>query len=288
MSAVVVTGSRGFIGSHFLEYAGFENAILIDRPEADLRGECLRGIADVDAIFHFAARMRMDGDVPASEYVLDNILGTTNLLEAARRIMTSNGRFINFNSVEALGDPSSPYAASKAAAAYMGRAFYRSHRLPVINVFCTNCFGERQNRKNFVPAVVRAVMKKQIVGIYADATGNSGSRIWTYAKNAAAACIYLYLHGRAGEPYTIFNGIKLTNLEMAERIAAILDLPLDAKLINANKERPGYDFQYAPESLPRNPVVGWLPPFEFESSLRQTVNWYRDEIERAWNEGGDF
>ena len=317
---VLVTGGAGFIGHHFVEYLLEETAaevVILDRLSGagdqgrlaaldcwererarvrlywhDLKapiGEALaHRIGKVDAIVHFAASSHVDTSIsdPAL-FVLDNVLGTTNLLTAARTLLADAGLFINFSTDEVFGPvskgepaktetdawrPSNPYSASKAGQTAMGWAFHRTFDVPVLTTYCLNVFGERQHVEKYVPRIIRAVLSGEELTVHIGPDGRPGSRTWLHAANVAEAVAHILDIGKAGDAYNIVTADERDNLQVAQAVASALGKPLHYKTEAGDVSRPGYDARYSIDGS-RLAASGWKPSLSFQDGLERTVRW---------------
>jgi dTDP-glucose 4,6-dehydratase len=303
---LLVTGGAGFIGSNFirywlrthpddrilnidkLTYAGNRNNLEglpasheflqsdICDPTMD---DCSRG---VDCVVHFAAESHVDRSIDSAEiFVKTNVLGTQRLLEAARRQRVA--RFVQIGTDEvygALGEtgefteqsplqPSSPYSASKAAADLLARAYFHTHKLPVIITRCSNNYGPYQHPEKFIPLLTTNALQDKPVPVYGQ---GAQVREWLHVEDHCRALEAVIERGRPGEIYNIGSGHRLSNLLVAETILRQLGKP--ASLIQFVADRPGHDFRYAVNSDKLRGELGWQPALEWEVALRQTVDWY--------------
>jgi len=305
---LLVTGGAGFIGSNFIRYwlqKHPEDRILnIDKLtyagnrknlegltgaheflHADIcdpvMGDCMRG---VDCVVHFAAESHVDRSIDAADiFVTTNVLGTQRLLEAARRERVS--RFIQIGTDEvygALGETgefteqtplqaNSPYAASKAAADLLARAYFHTHQLPVIITRCSNNYGPYQHPEKFIPLMTTNALQDKPIPVYGQ---GAQVREWLHVEDHCRALEAVIERGRPGEIYNIGSGHRLRNLQVAETILRLLGKP--SSLIQFVADRPGHDFRYAVDSSKLRGEAGWQPKMEWEEGLQQTVEWYRD------------
>ena len=316
---VLITGGAGFIGHHLCEHilrntdweivsldrldtSGNLNR-LADLPvwqkekqrvrivfhdlKAAINGQLNSQIGRVDYILHLAAASHVDRSIedPVS-FVMDNVVGTANLLEWARRHDRLQ-RFIYFSTDEVFGPAPSgvfykewdryksgnPYAASKAGAEELCVAYENTYKMPVMVGHCMNVIGERQSPEKYVPSTIRKVLAGEQVLIHADPTCTiPGSRFYIHARNVADATLFLLDNGKSGDKYNIVGEREVNNLEMAQSIAAILGKPLDYKLISFHASRPGHDLRYSLDGS-KMAEMGWKPPKTFEESLEKTVRW---------------
>jgi dTDP-glucose 4,6-dehydratase len=263
---------------------------------------------DVDTIVHFAAETHVDRSITDPEaFVRTNVLGTLAPLEAARLVWldlaSDRRRRLRFHHVStdevygALGSgspacteasayaPSSPYAASKAGADHLVRAYHRTYGLPVVISNSANNYGPRQNHEKLIPTVIAACRRLAPIPIYGD---GSQRRDWLYVEDHCHALDAVLRAGRSGETYNVGAGEELANLELAKRICTIFDQirpqhAPHARLITLVPDRPGHDWRYAVDCAKLTREVGWRPRERLESGLRKTVEWFlaRPEPPRA-------
>jgi dTDP-glucose 4,6-dehydratase len=312
--SVLVTGGCGFVGSHLirflldrhpalrivnldkLTYAG-NPANLFD-IERDGRYEFVRGdvrdgalvakIMDrVQVVVHLAAETHVDRSIrDGGEFVLTNVHGTAVLLEALRRAPGVE-IFVHLSTDEVYGSrdegffkegdplsPSSPYAASKAAADHLVRAFHATYGLPVLLLRPSNIFGPNQHPEKFIPLFTTHALEDRPLPLYGDGTN---VRDWLYAEDACRAIEVAALHGAVGRVYNVGAGNERTNRAVAERIVRLLGKPRD--LIRTVPDRPGHDRRYALDRS-KFETLGWAPRTAFEEGLERTVRWYSEN--REW------
>ena len=321
---LLVTGGAGFIGSNFIRYIlnrrGFQvvnfdlltyagnlqNLAGLDAGDgySFIRGDVaswddVAGALDqgVDAIVHFAAESHVDRSIlDASAFVRTNVLGTQNLLEAARQ--KGKTRFILVSTDEVYGSlsgggkftegsplaPNSPYAASKAAADLLARAYHRTYGLGVVTTRCGNNYGPYQFPEKLIPLLVSNALDGEPLPLYGDGLH---TRDWIHVLDHCRALEAILLEGREGAVYNIGAEGERTNLEVARRILGILGKSDD--LISFVAERPAHDRRYAVDSSRLRMELGWSPRIPFEEGLCETVRWYRDHP--LWVDGvrsGDY
>ena len=321
---LLVTGGAGFIGSNFIRHIlsrrGFQVANfdlltyagnlqnLAGLQAGDnyrfIRGdiasrEQVAGALDpgIDAIVHFAAESHVDRSIlDASAFVRTNVLGTQNLLETARRKGIS--RFIQVSTDEVYGSlpgggkftedsplaPNSPYAASKAAADLLARAYHRTYGLAVVTTRCGNNYGPHQFPEKLIPLMVSNALDDEPLPLYGDGLY---TRDWIHVLDHCRALEAILLEGRDGAVYNIGADGERTNLEVARRILGILGKSED--LISFVADRPAHDRRYAVDSSRLRLELGWSPRIRFEEGLDETVRWYRDHPQ--WVDGvrsGDY
>lgn len=313
---VLVTGMSGFIGHHLVEHflnttdwkiVGLDrlsNAGNLNRLQDfyhkhssriksiwhDLRSPINSIVANqigtIDVICHLAASSHVDRSIqdPVS-FVMDNVLGTTNLLQYAREIKPH--KFFNFSTDEVFGpapigvnykeddryNSGNPYSASKAGAEEMVTAFHNTYGVNSITTHCMNVFGERQHPEKFLPLVIKKCLAGETVTIHADSTKTkAGSRFYLYAKNVAAAIIFLIGKGKVGEKYNLVGSHEISNLELARKVAQMIGKPLLYEMVDFHTSRPGHDLRYALDGT-KLAEMGFVYPYSLNECLKQTVDW---------------
>ncbi len=320
MQRVLVTGGAGFIGSNFvhwalanwpeahvvnldaLTYAG--NLANLDAVKDDPRYAFVHGdIGDaalldrvlggaaggpVDAVINFAAESHVDRSLMSSEpFVRTNIVGTQELLDAARRHGVD--RFLQVSTDEVYGSlgaegafteatplaPNSPYSASKAAADLLCRAYYHSFGMPVMISRCSNNYGPWQFPEKVIPLFVTNLFEDRKVPLYGDGLN---VRDWIFVEDHCAALGAILDKGTPGEVYNIGADCELANIDLTKRILAACGK--DESSIEYVKDRPGHDRRYAIDSSKIRRELGWQPAHAFDDALARTVQWYREH--EAW------
>ena len=247
-------------------------------------------------LIHLAAESHVDRSILGPEVFIDtNIKGTFNLLELAR-LVGDGFRFHHVSTDEVFGsiengyfsegaayNPSSPYAASKASADHLVRAYHRTYHLNTVISNCTNNFGPYQFPEKLIPLVIRNGLKSEAIPIYGDG-GNI--RCWIYVEDHCRALDMIFHQGKAGATYNIPGCEEITNLELVKHICRILDKILGGgpreKLISMIDDRPGHDRRYALYGNAIEKEIGWHADCTFEQALERTVRWYLDN--RQWLE----
>lgn len=306
---LLVTGGLGFIGSNFIRYMlhEYNDCTIVNLDKVSYAGNpsnlidieknpryffvkgdiCDRHIVqsifftrDIDTVVHFAAESHVDRSIQnSSVFITTNVLGTHIILEAAHLFKCT--RFVHVSTDEVYGsttegsfretdslNPSSPYSASKAASDLIARAFFITHGLPVIITRCTNNFGPFQYPEKLIPFFVTNLLQGKNVPVYG--TGKN-IRDWIYVLDHCRAIDFILHHGISGEIYNIGGDNEKTNLEITRKILDILGK--DDSLIEFVKDRPGHDWRYALDSSKLR-ALGWKPQENFETALRETVEWY--------------
>jgi len=310
---ILVTGGAGFIGSNFirhvlarhpddsvvnldkLAYAG--NLENLRDVEANPRYRFVKGdICDgrvvretmrgVDAVAHFAAETHVDrSNLAADDFLRTNVTGTFTLLEAAREL--GIGRFLAVSTDEVYGsiaegaaregdglNPSNPYSASKAAADLLARAYWTTHRLPVVITRSSNNFGPYQYPEKVIPLFVTNAIEDKALPLYGD---GRNVRDWLYVLDNCEAIDLVLRKGAVGEIYNIGGAAEVQNVTLTRRILALLGKP--ESLITPVADRPGHDRRYALDSGKIH-ALGWAPAVSFDAALAATVEWYRTH--EAW------
>lgn len=320
---ILVTGAAGFFGSSFakklLNFRTDVEVVALARPSYggtyqrladilphprlkviwhDLRspisGLVASQIGDVDGIFHIGASSHVDRSIedPAG-FVMDNVLGTTHILQFARR-QSGLYRFMYFSTDEVFGSAApgqdfkewdryksgNPYAASKAGGEEMVQAFNNTYGIPTITTHTMNLFGPFQHPEKFIPTVIRKVLNGDTVMIHSNADkSKAGSRKYIHIDNVNEALMYLYFNGKSGEKYNIVGEVELDNLELAQKIAGILGLPLKYEMVDFHSSRPGHDLRYSLDGS-KLKEMGYEFTSTFDKSLEDTVDWYLQN--KAW------
>lgn len=325
---ILLTGGCGFIGSHITEGLLKETdweIIILDR--LDISGSLNRLtdidiwekekhrvkfvwwdlksyinpitknlIGPIDYIWHLAASSHVDRSIsdPMS-FVMDNVVGTTNLLLYAREVLPK--KFIYFSTDEVFGPlengvpfrewdrykSSNPYSASKAGGEEMSYAFFNTYKLPVIITHTMNVFGERQHPEKFIPLCIKKILNGETVTIHADKTKTkSGTRYWIHARNVCKALLFINENGTIGDKYNIVGEKEVSNLEMAEFIADIIEKEISFEMVDFHSSRPGHDLAYGLDGT-KLKSMGFEYPKTFEESLKKTILWYlNSEEKRRW------
>jgi dTDP-glucose 4,6-dehydratase len=330
---ILVTGGAGFIGSavirHIIEntadtvinldkltYAGnleslnsvvtnaryaFEQVDICDRAELDRVFKTHKP----DVVMHLAAESHVDRSITGPiEFIQTNIVGTYNLLEAAREYWNTLDvsakdafRFHHISTDEVYGDlphpdeqegvlplfteetsyaPSSPYSASKASSDHLVRAWLRTYGFPTIVTNCSNNYGPYHFPEKLIPLVILNALEGKDLPIY-----GKGDQIrdWLYVEDHARALYKVVTEGKVGETYNIGGHNEKQNLEVVHTICEILDtlVPKESKYaeqITYVTDRPGHDRRYAIDSAKMGKELNWTPVETFETGLRKTIEWY--------------
>ncbi len=265
---------------------------------------------DFDGIIHLAAESHVDRSITSpDDFVLTNIVGTVNLLNAALaswKDRSSGKLFYHISTDEVYGslgdeglftentsyDPKSPYSASKAGSDHMVRAYGHTFGLPVVISNCSNNYGPNQFPEKLIPLVINNIRNNRPVPVYGR---GENVRDWLYVEDHAAAIDMIFHRGRNGETYNIGGNNEWKNIDLIRLLCRILDRKLgrsegaSEKLISFVKDRPGHDLRYAIDSSKLRSELGWAPIPEFSEGLEKTVDWYLSHD--AWLSGvlsGDY
>ena len=260
------------------------------------------------AVVHFAAESHVDRSiVDPGEFVQTNVVGTFNLLHATLAYWRglddtrrASFRFLQVSTDEVYGTlgpadpafsettpyaPNSPYAASKAAADHLVRAYFHTYGLPTLTTNCSNNYGPFQFPEKLIPLVILNALEGKPLPIYGDGLN---VRDWLHVQDHCAAIRCVLQAGRLGETYNIGGNAERTNLQIVHEICATLDdlrpTPAPhAELITYVPDRPGHDRRYAIDARKIARELGWQPQMAVAAGLRRTVAWYLDN--QAWVEG---
>jgi dTDP-glucose 4,6-dehydratase len=309
---IFVTGGAGFIGSEFIRRM-VSKARIINFDKLTYAGNLdnLAGIASnpnyslvigdacdpaavtealpegCDAIAHFAAESHVDRSIlSAEEFVRTNVLGTQVLLDAARH--KKAGRFLHISTDEVGGDmapsswfredsplqPSSPYAASKAAAEHFVRAAAHTFGLHVVVTRTSNNYGPYQFPEKLLPLAISNAMEDRPIPVYGDGLQ---VRDWVHVADNCRALELVLNHGASGQTYHIGGGNPMPNIEVLRLLLHTMRKP--ETLLTTVTDRLGHDRRYAVDFHKITEELGWSPEIPFEQGLRETIAWYRDNSE---------
>jgi dTDP-glucose 4,6-dehydratase len=255
------------------------------------------------ALVHFAAESHVDRSISGpAEFVQTNVVGTWSLLEEARQYWAAQPdfRFLHVSTDEVYGSlgpadpaftettpfaPNSPYAASKASADHLVRAYHHTYGLPTLTTNCSNNYGPFQFPEKLIPLMIRNALAGKALPVYGD---GKNVRDWLYVLDHCDAIRLVLEKGRPGETYNIGGRAERANLDLVRQVCALLDRLVPrkagahAELVTFVKDRPGHDRRYAIDAGKIERELGWRPKESFESGLEKTVRWYVDN--RAWVE----
>ena len=238
----------------------------------------------IDAVVHFAAESHVDRSIlSADDFIATNVRGTLTLLDAARAATV--GRFLLVSTDEVYGDieapleadetfplrPSSPYAASKAAADLLALSYVRTFGLPVLITRASNTYGPYQFPEKLIPLMISNAIEGMPLPVYGD---GQQVRDWLHVDDHCRGILEVLRHGRDGDVYNIGGNCPLTNQEVIRRVLDIVGAP--ETLMRTVADRPGHDRRYALNCEKIARISGFAPQVPFDAGLAQTVQWYRN------------
>ena len=328
---VLITGGAGFVAHHLigqvlkntdweivsldrLDYSGNLNRLhdimltfdaetrkRVKIVHHDLKAELnplIRSeVGDVDYILHLAAGSHVDRSIDyPMEFVLDNVVGTCNILEFARTQKDNLERFVYFSTDEIFGpapdgikykendryNSTNPYSATKAGAEELAVAFHNTYDLPIYITHTMNVFGERQHPEKFIPMCIKRARDGEVVTVHSDKTKTiAGSRHYIHAEDVASALLFLLDHKGEFEPtwgnakcpkFNIVGSEELNNLELAQIIADAQNKELKYEMVDFHSSRPGHDLRYA-LSGDKMRELGWVPAKSVKERIAQVTQW---------------
>ncbi len=330
---LLVTGGCGFIGSNFIRFIlrcdDFSGRVInVDKLTYAGNPENLAGIEEtypgrylfrrvdicdaealerifseyeIDAVCHFAAESHVDRSIRRPEsFIQTNIVGTFNLLEAAKKAGKDFKLFHHISTDEVYGSlgptgffteetpyrPNSPYSASKAASDHLVRAYHETYGLPTTISNCSNNYGPYQFPEKLIPLMILNAWEGKPLPVYGD---GKNVRDWLYVEDHCEAIWTIMKYGKRGETYNIGGNCERENIAIVKLICDLLDERFPSPegssrrhLITFVPDRPGHDRRYAIDFTKLKKELGWSPRESFESGLRKTIDWYIEN--RAWTE----
>jgi len=327
---IIITGGAGFIGSHVvrrfvtaypdyqiinldkLTYAG--NLANLRDIEAKPNYKFVKGdIVDAgfidqlfenfqpDAVIHLAAESHVDRSISnPTEFVMTNVVGTVNLLNAARKFWKGNydkHRFYHVSTDEVYGalgdtgmftettayDPHSPYSASKASSDHFVRAYHDTYGMDTVISNCSNNYGSHHFPEKLIPLAINNIKNNNPVPVYGK---GENVRDWLWVEDHARAIDVIFHKAATGQTYNIGGHNEWKNIDLIHLLCKIMDRKLgrtegtSAKLITFVTDRAGHDLRYAIDSTKLQKDLGWTPSLQFEEGLEKTVDWYLQN--EAW------
>jgi dTDP-glucose 4,6-dehydratase len=313
---LLVTGGAGFIGSNFVrmfsrgELGGISEITVLDKltyagvlanldeTKADTRIQFVQGdicdsslvtnlVANSDAIINFAAESHVDRSISgAAEFVKTNVLGVQVLLDAVKSSASKN-RFLQVSTDEVYGSidegswtedwplwPNSPYSGSKAGGEVLARTYFKTHGTDVVITRCSNNYGTHHFPEKLIPLFITNLLEGKKVPVY----GNGMNvRDWLHVDDHCRGVSKVLQNGKSGEIYNIGGGRELNNLEITKLILEAMGF--DESSIEYVEDRKGHDLRYSVDWSKIRGELGYLPQVKFEDGLRDTIKWYRDNIE---------
>ena len=324
MKNIIITGGAGFIGSHVvrrfvntypdyhiinldkLTYAGNLANLkdIEDKPNYSfIKGDItdavfvdnLFAVEQPYAVIHLAAESHVDRSISNPiEFVLTNVVGTVNLLNAARKHWEGNydaHRFYHVSTDEVYGalgdtgmfteetkyDPHSPYSASKASSDHFVRAYHDTYGLDVVISNCSNNYGSHHFPEKLIPLAINNIKNNKPVPVYGK---GENVRDWLWVVDHARAIDVIFHRATTGQTYNIGGHNEWKNIDLIQLLCSIMDKKLgrqegeSAKLITYVKDRAGHDLRYAIDATKLKQELGWEPSLQFEEGLEKTVDWY--------------
>lgn len=329
MNRILITGAAGFIGHHLvkyiLDYTDWDivcldrldfsgnlnrlNDVVKDKKRVtivhhDLKAEInpmiAKKIGQVTHIAHLAAGSHVDRSIDnPMEFVLDNVVGTANLLDYAihrKYCKPYLKRFLYFSTDEVFGPApqgvdykeydryncTNPYSATKAGAEELVVAYHNTYGLPAIITHTMNVFGQRQHPEKFIPMCIQKIRDGEEITIHSDATKKiAGTRHYIHAEDVCSALMHLFIYDISGVPFdpsgikcqkfNIVGDTETSNLELATMISEIIGKPLQYKMVDFHTSRPGHDLRYSLDGS-KMKEMGW-GPHSIQFMMEQTVQW---------------
>ncbi len=244
-----------------------------------------------DCIFNLAAETHVDRSIDNPQsFIESNIVGVYNLLENFKKFSKKyRSKLIHISTDEVYGDiltgrssenypyqPSSPYAASKAASDHLVSSYVRTYKIPAIVTNCSNNYGPKQHPEKLIPKLIYNILNNRSLPIYGKGLN---SREWIYVKDHCEALIKVYQKGKVGEFYNIGSNKNLNNIEVCKTLIKVSKdlIKLGQKVkISFIKDRPGHDIRYALNSTKIKKKLKWFPKTRFNEGIKLTFNWYKN------------
>lgn len=250
---------------------------------------------EITSVIHLAAESHVDRSIDdPGQFIKTNVEGTYRLLETARRSWRQGvgHRFVHVSTDEVFGSlapeappssettpyaPNSPYAASKAAADHLARAYFRTYGLPVLTSNCSNNYGPHQFPEKLIPLMILNALESKPLPIYGD---GQQIRDWLFVDDHVRALVAILIKGVPGEVYNLGGSTELTNLDLVRMLCEGLEARLPRKqgryedLITYVQDRPGHDRRYALNSSKARHQLGWSPRETLATGLARTIDWY--------------
>ena len=326
MKNILITGGAGFIGSHLVKhfvkkYPNY-HILNVDKLTYASNIKFLNEIENknnysffkidicdfksilklfkdkkITDVIHLAAESHVDKSIESSiEFGKSNVLGTLNLLEAAKLNWKSKNKnlFYHISTDEVFGtlgkkgkfdektkyDPHSPYSASKAASDHFVRAFFDTYNLPILISNCSNNYGPNQNKEKLIPTIIYNLINDTKIPIYGD---GKNIRDWLFVEDHINAIDLLFHKGNIGETYCVGGKNEVSNIDITKKIISIYGSITGKNIVELNKkiifvkDRLGHDYRYAINISKIKKELNWIPKTNYMSGLKKTVNWYLND-----------
>ena len=313
---LLITGGLGFIGSNFiLKLLHSSDEYHITNIDAELHGSNINNVSEIkdssnyefvkgnitnkrlmeeliskcDAVINFAAESFVDRSIiDPNSFLVSNIRGTFTILDI---ITKQKKRLVQISTDEVFGslksgtanessilNPSSPYAATKAAAELLVNSYSKTYNSDVIITRCTNNYGPRQYPEKLIPKTIILAKQNKKIPIYGKGTN---IRDWIHVDDHCDGVLTAFLKGKSGESYNISRNNEINNFVIVKKILELMNRSED--LIEFVEDRPGHDFRYSMNSEKISKELGWKPKINFEKGIEDTIKWYLDN-EDYWKD----
>jgi dTDP-glucose 4,6-dehydratase len=288
----VINVDKATYSSNYYNVKEFKKSKYYKFIRLDIKNEKFKQILSrykPSGIFNLAAETHVDRSIDNPDsFIQSNIVGVYNLLESFKHFSKkNNSKLIHISTDEVYGDilsgrsdekypyePSSPYAASKAASDHLVSSYVRTYNLPAIVTNCSNNYGPKQHPEKLIPKLIYNIINNKPLPIYGKGTN---SREWIYVKDHCEALLKVFSKGKIGEFYNIGSNKNMNNLEVTKQLLKesrkLVKIGNKVK-INFVKDRPGHDVRYALNSNKIKKKLGWKPKTKFSKGIKLTLDWY--------------